>query len=160
QLVGSYRKARAQIALLRAAGALTPRTRLDAIARAAAIVTPRGGLVFVTGLVFLVTSLAYHWAQLAVIAVLALSAFYLVTSASALLSSFLVKRFSANLLERGAVVRRELSPAIARAGDPVRDSLDLRGVPVPPGFFLTLAGKLPPRLSTEVRHVVPPRSRM
>lgn len=160
QLLGMLRKSRAQIALLRAAGALTPRTRLDAIARSCAIVTPRGGLVLVTGLAFLVTSLAYHWAQLGVIAVMALSAFYLVTSASALLSSFLVKRFSANLLERGAVVHREFAPAIARAGDPVRDSLDLRGVPVPPGFFLTLGGKLPPRLSTEVRHVVPPRSRM
>jgi hypothetical protein len=95
-----------------------------------------------------------------VIAVLALSAFYLVTSASAILSSFLVKRFSANLLERGAVVHRQYEPAIARAGEDVRDALDLRGVPVPPGFFLTLAGTLPPRLATEVRHVVPPRSRL
>ena len=160
QLVGMVRKSRAQIALLQAAGALTPRTRLDAIARAAAIVTPRGGLVLVTGLGFLVTSLAYQWADLGVIAVLALSAFYLVTSAAALLSSFFVRRFSANLLERGAVVHRQFVPAVARGGDLVRDVLDLRGVPVPPGFFLTLAGTLPPRLATEVRHVVPPRSRM
>jgi uncharacterized protein (DUF58 family)/TM2 domain-containing membrane protein YozV len=160
QLVGTVRKSRAQIALLSAAGALTQRTRLDAIARAAAIVTPRGGLVLVTGLAFLVTSLAYKWADLGVIAVLALSAFYLVTSETALLSSFLVRRFSANLLERGAVIHRQFVPAVARAGDSVRDALDLRGVPVPPGFFLTLSGTLPKRLATEVRHVVPPRSRM
>jgi hypothetical protein len=30
---------------------------------------------------------------------------------------------------------------------------------VPPGFFLTLHGTLPPRLATEVRHVIPPKSR-
>jgi uncharacterized protein (DUF58 family)/TM2 domain-containing membrane protein YozV len=160
QLLGVVRKARAQIALLRAAGALTPRTRLDAIARSAAILTPRGGLVLLTGLGFLVLSLAYKWAEFGVLAVLALSSFYLVTSASALLTSFLVKRFSANLLERGAVVHRAFSPSIARAGDVVRDALDLRGVPVPPGFFLTLSGTLSPRLATEVRHVVPPRSRL
>jgi uncharacterized protein (DUF58 family)/TM2 domain-containing membrane protein YozV len=160
QLVGVVRKARAQIALLRAAGALTPRTRLDAIARSASIVTARGGLVLVTGLAFLGLSLAYKWAQLGVLGVLALSSFYLVTSASGVLSSLFVRRFSANLLERGAVVHRQFEPAIARVGDAVKDALDLRGVPVPPGFFLTLAGTLPPRLATEVRHVVPPRSRL
>src|SRR6185369_10378520 len=111
-LAGTIRKARAQIALLRAAGALTSRTRLDAIARAAAI-----------------------------------------------LSSFLVRRFSADLLARGAVVSRRFEPGVARAGDLARDVLDLKGVPVPPGFFLKIEGKLPPRLATEVRHVVPPKPR-
>lgn len=159
QLVGTVRKARAQIALLRRANALTTRTRLDAIARAAAIVTPRGFLVLCTGLGFLVLSLAYQWADLGVTAVLALSAFYLTTSASAFLSSFLVRSFSSNLLARGAVVHRRYVPGVARAGDVVQDVLDLKGVPVPPGFFLTLAGTLPPRLATEVRHVVPPKSR-
>ncbi len=159
QLIGTIRKARTQIGMLRKAGALTKRTRLDAIARAASIVTPRGGLVLVTGLVFLVLSLAYKWAELGVIAVLALSAFYLVTSAAALLSSFVVKRFSSNLLERGAALHRRYEPGVARAGDAVNDRLDLRGVPVPPGFFLTLHGILPPRLETEVRHVVPPKER-
>ena len=95
QLLGAIRKARAQIALLRAAGALTPRTRLDAVARSTAIVTSRGGLVLLTGLAFLGISLAYQWAEFGIIAVLALSAFYLVTSAAALLSSFFVRRFSA-----------------------------------------------------------------
>jgi uncharacterized protein (DUF58 family)/TM2 domain-containing membrane protein YozV len=158
-LAGTVRKARAQIALLRASGALTHRTRLDAIARAATILTPRGALVLLTGAAFLGLSLAYKWASLGVIAVLSLSSFYLVTSASALLSSFIVRRFSADLLARGAVVHRQFSPAIARAGEMVKDEVDLRGVPVPPGFFLTMEGKLPPRLSTEVRHVVPPKSR-
>lgn len=159
QVVATVRKARAQIDLLRRASALTPRTRLDAIARAAAILTPRGVLVLLTGLAFLMLSLAYQWAELGVISVLALSAFYLVTSISAFLSSFIVRRFSSNLLERGAVVHRRYEPGVARAGDSVRDTLDVKGVPVPPGFFLTLAGALPPRLATEVRHVVPPKSR-
>jgi uncharacterized protein (DUF58 family) len=159
QLVGTVRKARAQIGLLRQANALTRRTKLDAIARAAAILTPRGLLVLITGLAFLMLALAYHWADLGVIAVLALSAFYLVTSVSAFISSFTVKRFSSNLLARGAVVHRSYAPGVARAGDAVSDTLDVKGVPVPPGFFLTLHGKLPPRLSTEVRHVVPPKSR-
>ncbi len=159
QLVGTVRKSRAQIELLRRANALTRRTRLDAIARSAAILTPRGLLVLLTGLGFLMLSLAYQWADLGVIAVLALSAFYLVTSASAFLSSFIVRRFSSNLLERGAAVHRRYAPGVARAGDIVRDTLDVKGVPVPPGFFLTLEGRLPPRLSTEVRHVIPPKSR-
>lgn len=159
QLVGTVRKARAQIELLKKERALTSRTRLDAIARAAAILTPRGVLVFLTGLGFLMLSLAYKWADLGVIAVLALSAFYLVTSTSAFLSSFIVRRFSSDLLARGAAVHRRYAPGVARAGDLVRDTLDLKGVPVPPGFFLTLEGKLPPRLATEIRHVVPPKSR-
>jgi len=159
QLLGTIRKARAQIALLRRANALTTRTRLDAIARAAAIVTPRGFLILCTGLGFLLMALAYQWADLGVVAVLALSAFYVVTSLSAFLSSFLVRSFSSNLLARGAVVHRKYVPGVARAGDVVRDVLDLKGVPVPPGFFLTLSGALPPRLATEVRHVVPPKSR-
>jgi len=158
-LTGTVKKARAQVAMLRASGGLTPRTRLDAIARAATIITPRGGLVLVTGAAFLALSLAYKWADLGVIAVLSLSAFYFVTAASALLSAFVVKRFSADLLARGAVVHRAFVPGIARAGDAVRDEVDLRGVPVPPGFFLTLSGALPPRLATEVRHVVLPKPR-
>jgi uncharacterized protein (DUF58 family)/TM2 domain-containing membrane protein YozV len=159
QLVGTVRKARAQIALLRKANALTSRTRLDAIARAAAVITPRGGLVLVTGLAFLWLSMARHWADLGVIAVLTLSAFYLIVAISALLSSTVVRRFSSNLLERGAVVHRSYAPGVARAGDLVKDVLDVKGVPVPPGFFLTMQGALPPRLGTEIRHVLPPKSR-
>lgn len=159
QVVGTVRKARAQVALLKKAGALTTRTRLDAVARAAAILTPRGVLILLTGLGFLTLSLAYKWADLGVIAVLSLSAFYLITSASSFLSSFIVKGFSSNLLARGAVVHRQYAPGVARAGDPIKDVLDVKGVPVPPGFFLTLAGTLPPRLQTEVRHVIPPKSR-
>jgi len=157
--MGTVRKSRSLIVLICKANALTSRTRLDAIARAAAILTPRGVLILITGLGFLVLALAYKWADLGVIAVLALSAFYLITSASAFLSSFIVKSFSSNLLARGAVVHRQYTPGVARAGDAIRDTLDMKGVPVPPGFFLTLAGTLPPRLQTEVRHVVPPKSR-
>lgn len=159
QLAAVVRKSRAQLALLRKASALTTRTRLDAIARATAILTPRGLLVLLTGLGFLFLSLAYRWAELGVIAVLALSAFYLVTSLAALLSGIVVGRFSDNLLERGAVVHRRYEPGVPRAGDLVRDTLDVKGVPVPPGFFLTLSGTLPSRLETEIRHVVPPKSR-
>jgi len=159
QLAATVKKARAQIALLRKASALTPRTRLDAIARSAAILTPRGGLVLLTGLAFLVLSLAYKWASLGVIAIFALVSFYLVVAAQSLLSAFVVKRFSSDLLERGAVVHRKFEPGVARAGDLVRDVLDVKGVPVPPGFFLTMSGTLPPRLQTEVRHVLPPKSR-
>lgn len=159
QLVGTVRKARAQLALLRKANALTRRTRLDAIARAAQMITPRGALVLFTGLVFLALSLAYQWADLGTIAVLSLSSFYLITTVSAFYSAFVVKRFSNNLLERGGVVYRQFAPGVARAGDAVKDVLDVKGVPVPPGYFLTVQGTLPPRLQTEVRHVIPPKSR-
>ena len=159
QLAGTVRKARAQLDLLRKAKALTRRTRLDAIARASAILTPRGLLVLLTGLTFLVLALKYKWADLGVIAVLALSAFYLVVAATSFLSSFVIRRFSSNLLERGGVVHRSYVPGVARAGDVVKDTLDVKGVPVAPGFFLTLEGVLPPRLQTPVRHVIPPKSR-
>jgi uncharacterized protein (DUF58 family)/TM2 domain-containing membrane protein YozV len=159
QVLGTVKKARAQIALLQKASALTSRTRLDAIARAASILTPRGMLVLVTGVAFLVLSLKYRWAELGVIAVLALAAFYLVTSVAAVWSAFVVGRFSDNLLARGAVVHRQFAPGVVRAGDPATDTLDVKGVPVPPDFFLTLGGALPPRLATEVRHVVPPKPR-
>lgn len=159
QLAGSVRKSRAQIALLRKAHALTSRTRLDAIARATAILTPRGLLVLLTGLGFLLLALAYQWAQFGVIAVVALTAVYVITTAAAFLSAFIVNRFSDNLLERGAVVHRRYEPGVARVGEMVRDTLDVKGVPVPPGFFLTMSGKLPPRLQTEIRHVIPPKSR-
>lgn len=159
QLLATIKKSRAQLDLLRKAKALTRRTRLDAIARASSILTARGILVLFTGLAFLVLALAYKWADLGVVAVLALAAFYLVTSASAFLSAFVVRRFSDNLLERGAVVHRRFEPGVARAGDAVKDALDIKGVPVPPGFFLTLGGSLPPRLATEIRHVVLPKSR-
>lgn len=159
QLLGTWKKARAQIGLLRKANALTTRTRMDAWARAAGILTARGFLLLFTGLVFLVLSLAYKWADLGVIAVLALAAFYLMTAVSSFLTSFVVGKFSNNLIERGAAVYRSYSPGVVRAGDIVKDTLDVKGVPVPPGFFLTLQGTLPPRLDTEVRHVVPPKSR-
>lgn len=159
QLVGTLRKAGAQIALLKKERVLTRRTRFDAIARAAGILTPRGLLVLLTGLAFLFLALRYRWADLGVVAILSLSAFYLVVAASSFLSSFIVRRFSSNLLERGGVVHRSYVPGVVRAGDLVKDTLDVKGVPVPPGFFLTLAGQLPPRLDTPIRHVVPPKSR-
>ncbi|MFO0737128.1 MAG: DUF58 domain-containing protein [Labilithrix sp.] len=159
QVLGTWRKARNQIALLKKANAATGRTRLDAWARSASILTPRGFLLLLTGLVFLVLSLAYKWADLGVIAVLALAFFYLMTALSSFLTSFVVGKFSNNLIERGAAVYRSYSPGVVRAGDIVKDTLDIKGVPVPPGFFLTLQGHLPPRLDTEVRHVVPPKSR-
>ncbi|MBX3233902.1 MAG: DUF58 domain-containing protein [Labilithrix sp.] len=159
QLIGTWRKARAQIKLLQKANALTSRTRLDAWARSASILTARGFLLLLTGLGFLVLSLAYKWADLGVIAVLALVAFYLMTAVSSFLTSFVVGRFSNDLLERGAAVYRSYSPGVVRAGDIVKDRLEVKGVPVPPGFFLTLEGKLPPRLHTDVRHVIPPKSR-
>lgn len=159
QLIGGVRKARTQIALLRASHALTRRTRLDAIARAVALVTLRGALVLVTGLAMLMLSLAYRWASLGMLAILALSLFYLVTALASLYSSFVVRKFSSSLLQRGAVIQRRYEPPVARSGDVVRDTLDVKGVPVPPGFFLTVHGKLAPRLATEVRHVVAAKSR-
>lgn len=159
QVVGTWRRAGAQVALLRAAGALTRRTRLDAIARAAGIVTPRGLLILFTGLGFLVLSLSYKWASLGVIAVFALSAFYLAASMTSLLSGFFVRSFASNVLQRGAAIDRRFSPGVVRAGDLAEDTLDVKGVPVPPGFFLTVHGTLPPRLASEIRHVIPAKPR-
>jgi uncharacterized protein (DUF58 family)/TM2 domain-containing membrane protein YozV len=158
-VVGVLLKTREEARMLRAAGSYSTRTLLDAAARSAAILTPRGFIVLVTGLAFIVMALAYKWASLGVLAVLSLTAFYLMTGASALVSAFLVRRFGNDALARGGSLHRRYTPGVVRAGEPATETIDLARVPVPPGFFLLLEGELPARLDTRIRHVIPPRPR-
>ncbi len=158
-VVGVLLKTRAEAALLRDAGALSLRTWLDAAARSAKILTGRGFIVLGTGLAFMVLALAYRWASLGVLAVLSLTAFYLATGASALVSAFLVRRFTPDALGRGGSMHRRVSPGVVRAGDAATETVDIARVPVPPGFFLLLEGAWPGRIETRVRHVVPPHAR-
>ena len=157
--LGVVCKTREEARLLREAGVLSTRTLLDAAARSAAVLTPRGFLVLGTGLMFIVLSLGYEWASLGVLAVLSLTAFYVVTGATAVLSAFLVRRFSSDVFGAGGALTRRITPGVVRAGDAATDVIELSGVPVPPGFFLLLEGAWPARLKTRVRHVVPPRAR-
>ncbi|HEY4220335.1 MAG TPA: DUF58 domain-containing protein, partial [Myxococcota bacterium] len=104
-----------------------------------------------------------QWASLGVLAVLSLTAFYIATAASALLSAFLVKRFTSDSLsvdrQGGGSLHRRVSPGVIRAGDAASETVEVAHVPVPPGFFLLLEGEWPGRVETRVRHVVPPRAR-
>lgn len=157
--LGVLFKTREEARLLRAAGVYSTRTALDAAARSAAVLTPRGFLVLGTGLVFLVLSLAWQWASLGVLAILSLTAFYVVTGVTALVSAFLVRRFAADSFGAGGTLSRRTTPGVVRAGDAVTEVVELAGAPVPPGFFLLLEGEWPARLQTRVRHVVPPHAR-
>lgn len=158
-VVGIGMKTREEVKLLKLVGELNTRTWLDAAARSSRMLTTRGFIVLATGLLFVVLALAYEWASLGVLAVLSLTAFYLATGASALLSAFLVRRFSSDALSRGSALHRRVSPGVVRAGDSATETIDIARVPVPPGFFLLLEGEWPGRVDTKVRHVVPPRAR-
>jgi uncharacterized protein (DUF58 family) len=158
-VVGVILKTREEAKMLRSAGSYSTRTLFDAAARNAAVLTPRGFVVLGTGLAFIVLSLMYKWASLGVLAVLSLTAFYVMTGASALVSAFLVRKFSSDALARGGSLHRRYTPGVVRAGEPATEIIDIARVPVPPGFFLLLEGELPARLDTRVRHVVPPRAR-
>jgi uncharacterized protein (DUF58 family) len=158
QVVGVFLKTWRELGFLRRQQALGLRTVLDAVYRNTRILTTRGYFVFFSGLVFVLLSLAFKWAELGVIAVASLLMFYIVTGASVFLSSFLVRVFEAGLGRGQAGIRREFHPAVARCGDVVEEQFQLRKVPILPGYFLAIDDELPDRLQTLVRHVVPPKA--
>jgi len=152
-LVGVIWKSARELRLLRQSGRYTGRAALATIARHVSIVTPRGWAVLITGGFFIVFALGMKWADLSLVATLALAVFYGVVSASAFLSAFIVSNFEAQLKSR-ASVERQMSPAVVHAGDPAEERFIFRRVPVPPFYFLLVEDELPDRLATVSRYAV------
>ncbi len=152
-LVGVAWKSRRELALLRQAGRSSPTAVAATIHRHVALVTPRGWAVFVTGLLFVVLTLGAKWADLSLVAVLALTVFYGVVGVSTFLSAFIVSHFEAQVRKR-ATVERQMSPAVILAGEVAEERFVFRRVPVPPLYFLLVEDPLPPRLATVSRYAV------
>jgi uncharacterized protein (DUF58 family) len=158
QVFGVTIKTLREAKYLRAAGHLTLRSLLDSAYRNARILTSRGYFVLVSGAIFVLLSLAFHWASLGVVAVASITLFYIVTGVAVFLSAFMVKTFEWGVGRDSAGIRREYHPPIGSVGESVEEHFILRKVPILPGFYLVVQDRLPPVLETEVRHVVPPRA--
>ncbi len=158
QFLGVVVKTSREVKFLKINGTLTARSALDAAYRNTKLLTSRGYFVFASGIVFVLLSLAFKWASLGVMAVSSLLLFYLVTGASVFLSAFLVRTFEAGMGRDQRGIRREFHPAVGRCGDPIEEKFLLTRVPVMPGYFLAIEDRLPERLDTDVRHVIPPKA--
>jgi len=159
QTVGVLLRTWRESKFLKKQGILNARTLLDSAYRNTKILTGRGYLVLFTGVIFVLASLGFKFASLGVVSVATLVLFYVVSGASVFMSSFLVRSFDSHAGQKQTGIRREYQPAVARTGDSVTEHFHLTRVPVIPGFFLAIQDELPPRLRTEVRHVVPPKAR-
>lgn len=152
-VVGVAWKSRRELTLLRQAGRSNLHTVLATVHRHVALVTARGWAVFVTGLLFIVLTLGMKWADLSLVAVLAITLFYGVVGVSTFLSAFIVSHFEATVRGR-ASIERQMSPAVILAGEVAEERFLFRRVPVPPLYFLLVEDPLPPRLATISRYAV------
>ncbi len=152
-MFGVVWKTRRELKLLKTAGRSDFRSVIASIHRHVSVVTPRGWSVFLAGLLFVVLSLAAKWADLSMVAVLALTSFYGVVGLSTFLSGFIVSSFEAQIRKR-ASVERQMSPAVVLAGEVAEERFTFRRVPVPPLYFLLVEDPLPPRLATTSRYAV------
>ncbi len=146
-------KSRRELQLLRQAGRSDATTVLATIHRHVSVVTPRGWAVFSTGILFVLLALGAKWADLSVVAVLALTVFYGVLGLSTFLSAFIVSSFEAQLKKR-ASVERQMVQAVILSGEVAEERFTFRRVSVPPLYFLLVEDHLPPRLATTSRYAV------
>lgn len=153
QVAGLLLKVTRESAELRRRGQLDAARFLATVHRHAAIVTPRGWAVLVTGLSFVVCALGMKWASLSVLGVMSLVLFYGVVGVASLLSTFLAGSFQGGMRRRGAI-ERAMVPAVVLSGEPAEERFTFRRVPVPPGFFLLVEDPLPARLGTTSRYAV------
>ncbi len=159
QFVGIVAKTAREVKFLRAGGELSVRTALDAAYRNTRLLTSRGYFVFFSGVVFVLLALAFQWASLGVLAVTSLLLFYIVTGASVFLSAYLVRTFKAGMGRHASGIRREFHPTVGRCGETIEEKFHLTKVPILPGYFLAIEDRLPERLDTDVRHVIPPKAK-
>lgn len=158
QCVGVFAKTRREVRFMQERGTVSLTEVLDATYRNTRLLTSRGYFVFFSGVLFVLLALAYRWASLGVMAVASLLLFYITTGASVFLSAFLVRTFESGMGRHEAGIRREFHPAVARNGQTVEERFHLTKVPILPGYFLAIEDRLPARLDTDVRHVIPPRA--
>lgn len=156
QNLGLWLKVRRELAMLRQRGPVDTTTLLATIHRHAAIVTPRGWAMLFAGCGFLVAALAFKWADLSLVGVVALVAFYALVGASSLLSALVTGRFEAHLQSRRGAVTRVMTPAVVLQGEPAEERFTLDRVPVLPGWNLLIEDRMPQRLATISRYAVGP----
>jgi len=154
QLIGVAVKVGRERRFLAEAGRLSMEEVLASAHRHIRIVTPRGWASLVTGLFFIVLSLAFKWASLGILAVLTLLLFYSVLGFSSFLSTFQVRTFERGLGRGASGIRREMSPAVVLSGEPAEERFHLTRVPVPAGFLLLIEDSNPPELGTMTRYAV------
>ncbi len=154
QLIGVVLKVGRERRFLQEDGRLSAAALLASIHRHMRIVTPRGWAALITGLWFVLLSLAAKWASLGILAVLTLLLFYSVLGLTSFLSTFQVRTFQAGLGRGTSGIRRELSPAVVLSGEPAEERMTLTKVPIPAGFTLLIEDANPPELGTESRYAV------
>lgn len=153
QLLGLILRVRREWRTLAERGRYSTEEALASLHRHARIVTPRGWAILVAGMWFVVCALGLKWASLSVVATLALLLFYSVVSITSLISTFLTGSFQAGLGRRSSV-ERGMVPAVVLAGEAAEERFTFHRIPVPPGFFLLVEDRLPPRLATTSRYAV------
>ncbi len=130
---------------------------LEAVDRHVKVLTNRGiGFLFAS-LALVGLALSLKWAQFGTLAVLGLGLVYAFAAIATVVSAFSVQAFDDHVRRKGGRIHRELSPSVVDAGDPVEERFFLARLPVPPGFRLNIAEKLPWRLGGETRFVAHPR---
>jgi uncharacterized protein (DUF58 family) len=154
QLVGTVLKSRRDLAYWRDRGELDARRWLHVLYQHMRVVTLRGWMLLVLGLIATVASLWMKWASFGTIAVMALALFYLVTGWTVFVSTFLVRSFERGLGRATAGISRALIPAVCVQGERAEEVFTFRRVPVPLGYSLLVEDPLPWRLRTESRYVV------
>ncbi len=154
QLIGIVVKVRRELEAIRARGERTEGALLPAVYRHVRVMTDKGLGLLAGGLISVMLSLSFKFAELGMIAVLGLTTLYVVVAVGILLSTFVVTRFEDRLAADGGSIGREFAPGVVESGDAVEERFHLERVPVPPGFNLRIQQELPTRLETESRHVV------
>lgn len=158
-LLGIVLKARREMALHAREAPLDREERLEILLRHARIVTPRGWALFWGGTFFLLAALAYKFADLSFVGVLAMVLFYGMVGLASILSATLFVRVDEQLSRRKGTVSRGATPAVVQQGEPAEEHFTLHGVPVFPGWHLLIEDELPRRLQTVSRYAVGPGAR-
>ena len=154
QTIGLLLKSRRDVRWWRERGGLSVSRLAEIFHDHARVVTLRGWMLMVSGVVLVVLAVALKWASFGVLAAMALFLFYIISGWTVFVSTFLVQGFERGLERGGTGIERRCSPAVVRTGELSEEVFTFRDVPVPWGYFLLVEDPLPARLETESRYVV------
>jgi uncharacterized protein (DUF58 family) len=127
---------------------------LSTLERHLRILTPRGWMVLMCALFFVVLSVSLSWAALGVMATLCTLLFYGMLGILSVTTAFQLHELSTGLARQQARIHREISPAVVLAGDDAEERFHLEQVPVPLGLSLIIEDINPPRLQSSTRHAL------
>ncbi|MCA9490472.1 MAG: DUF58 domain-containing protein [Myxococcales bacterium] len=153
-VIGLLLKNRKELRFWREQGSLTLSRRIDVVHRHAGVVTPRGWVLLFGGSAMTVFALGWKWAELGILAVLALLMFYLLVGWTLFVATFLARTFETGLGRNDRGITRQMMPAVVLSGEAVEEVVRFRRVPVPWGYTLIVDDPNPVRLRTESRYAV------